>query len=372
MSSTNSYLAMDHDSGRPSSRPGPEPPTAATAAKWIHWLEELGKEHNDLVGKKCANLGEMTRLGMRVPPGFAISVRGYERYMELTGLAGRIEAYFASLGDELRSSLPRQMEASRVAQQMIRAEPLPAIIGGEIERHYEALCERCGVPDVPVAVRSSGAVSMPGQMETYLYVRGSADVKRRVVEVWESAFNTRAIAFRLEKGMPVDRAPIGVAVIKMVNAKSAGVVLTLSPLSGDTGRAVIEGNWGLGESVVSGEITPDHFEVDKATLAIERDVHRKLRWVVSTGSGTAKAEVPAEMQLEPCLEDAEIRELVRVALDVERHFGVPQDMEWALDRDLPFPENVFWVQARPAKYTPRKQGAETDYLIDQMTRLFRH
>lgn len=342
------------------------------AAKWIYWLEELGKEHNDLVGKKCANLGEMTKLGMRVPPGFAITVDGYQRYMELTGLAARIEAYFASLGDELRKDFGKQMEASRVARQMIRAEPMPSVIGDEIERHYDALCSRCRAHAVPVAVRSSGAVSMPGQMETYLYVRGSADVKRRVVEVWESAFNTRAIAFRLEKGMPVDRAPIGVAVLKMVNAKSAGVVLTVSPLTGDTDRAVIEGNWGLGESVVSGEITPDHFTVEKATLAVEKEVHRKLRWVVSTGTGTAKADVPAELQEQPCLTDAEIHELVRVALDVEKHFGVPQDMEWAVDGDLPFPENVFWVQARPAKYTPRKKGAETDYLVDQMARLFRH
>jgi pyruvate,water dikinase len=290
--------------------------------------------------------------------------------MELTGLAGRIEAYFTSLGGDLAKDIGKQMEASRVAKQMIQAEPLPSVIGDEIERHYEALCSRCRALEVPVAVRSSGAVSMPGQMETYLYVRGAADVKRRVVEVWESAFNTRAIAFRLEKGMPVDRAPIGVAVIKMVNAKCAGVVLTVSPLTGDTDRAVIEGNWGLGESVVSGEITPDHFTVEKATLAIEKEVHRKPRWVVSTGNGTIKADVPAEMQEEPCLTDAEIHELVRVALGVEKHFGVPQDMEWAVDRDLPFPENVFWVQARPARYTPQKKSAEADYLVDQMARLF--
>jgi pyruvate,water dikinase len=340
------------------------------AEQWIHWLEELGKEHNDLVGKKCANLGEMTKLGMRVPPGFAISVDGYQRYMEQTGLAGRIEAFFATLGDELRQNVGKQMEASRVAQQMIAAEPMPPAMAAEVERHYEALSARCRTPDVSVAVRSSGAVSMPGQMETYLHVRGAADVKRRVIEVWQSAFNTRAIAFRLEKGMPVGRAPIGVAVIKMVDARSAGVVLTVSPLTGDTDRAVIEGNWGLGESVVSGEITPDHFTVEKGTLAIEKEVQRKLRWVVSTGRGTAKADVPAALQDQPCLTDEEIRELVRVALGVEKHFGAPQDMEWVIDRDLPFPENLFWVQARPARYTAKKKSAETDYLVEQMARLF--
>lgn len=341
------------------------------STQWIYQLTELGQQHYELVGKKCANLGEMTRLGMRVPPGFAISVDGFEQYMQLTGLGQRIEAYFASHGEELRKSIARQMEASQAAKEMMARTPLPAAIAGEIERNYEALCARYGIADMPVAVRSSGAVSMPGQMETYLYVRGSAEVTRRVREVWESTFNTRAIAFRLEKGLRVDKAPIGIAVLRMVNAKCAGVVLTVLPTSGDTSCALIEGNWGLGESVVSGEITPDNFTVDKATLAIEHKISKKLRWVVSTGAGTVKADVPADLQERPCLDDDEIRELTRIAIGVERHFGVPQDMEWVIDRDLPFPENVIWVQARAAKYAAKKKDEEIDDLADQMARLFR-
>lgn len=341
------------------------------AKKWIYALEELGQEHLNLVGRKCANLGEMTKLGMRVPPGFAISVDGFENYMRVTGLGRRIETYFASLGEDLKKSVQKQMDASRVAKEMIAETPLPAGIADEIVNNYEALCARCGEPDLPVAVRSSGAVSMPGQMETYLYVRGSSEVTRRVLEVWESTFNTRAIAFRLEKGMPVDKAPIGVAVIRMVNAKSAGVLLTVVPTTGDTDHVVIEGNWGLGESVVSGDITPDNFMVDKASLAIEKNINKKSRCVVSTVNGTAKADVPAHLQEVPCLEDAEIHELVRIALGVEKHFGVPQDMEWVVDQDLPFPENVIWVQARPAKFTAQRKDADADYIVDQMARLFR-
>ncbi len=337
----------------------------------IYWLNELGREHDQLVGKKCANLGEMTRLGMQVPPGFAIGVETCRKYMEVTGLAGRITSFFAALGDDLRRSFSKQIEASRCAQEMIRSTPIPSETGDEIERSYEVLCERCQRADVPVAVRSSGAVSMPGQMDTYLDVQGGADVKRRVVEVWESAFNTRAIAFRLARGMAVDRALIGVGVIKMVNAKSAGVVLTLDPLTGETDRVVIEGNWGLGESVVSSETTPDHFVVTKDTGAIDRKIQRKKRWVVSTGKGTANADVPPELQDAPCVTDDEIRELARVAVDVERHFGVPQEMEWVVDRDLPFPQSVFWVQARSAHCTPKTNGAEIDYLVEQMARLFR-
>lgn len=341
------------------------------AKKWIHALEELGQEHIELVGRKCANLGEMTKLGMRVPPGFAISVDGFEKYMQETGLGGRIAAYFASLGEDLKRSVQKQMDASRAAKEMIAATPLPTSIQDDIATSYEALCARYAAPDMPVAVRSSGAVSMPGQMETYLHVRGAAEVTRRVLEVWESTFNTRAIAFRLEKGMPVDQAPIGVAVIRMVKAKSAGVVLTVIPTSGDLDHAVIEGNWGLGESVVSGDIDPDNFIVNKASLAIEKKVSKKTKWVVASASGTVKGDVPLHLQDAPCLEDEEIRELVRIALGVEKHFGVPQDMEWVVDSDLPFPENVIWVQARPAKFTPRRKEAEADYIADQMARLFR-
>ena len=341
------------------------------AKQWIYALEELGQEHLDLVGRKCANLGEMTKLGMRVPPGFAISVDGFEAYMRETGLGQRLEAYFSAQGDDLKKSVQKQMDASRVAKEMFAATPLPASIADAIAGRYEALCVRFGAPDLAVAVRSSGAVSMPGQMETYLYVRGAAEVTRRVLEVWESTFNTRAIAFRLEKGMPVDKAPIGVAVIRMVNAKCAGVVLTVVPTTGDTDHAVIEGNWGLGESVVSGDITPDNFIVNKASLAIERKVSRKSKWVVSTGQGTVKADVPAHLQGIPCLEDHEIHELIRVALNVEKHFGVPQDMEWVVDQDLPHPDSVIWVQARPAKFTPKRKEADADYIVEQMARLFR-
>jgi len=339
--------------------------------KWLYWLEDLGQDASTLVGKKCANLGEMTKLGMRVPPGFAISVHGYERFMNLTGLGARIGAHFATLGDELRKSVAKQIEASRTAQAMIRETPVPAAVADEIATHYRALCERCGMAAVPVAVRSSGAVSMPGQMETYLNVQGEADVVRKVIEVWESSFNTRAIAFRLEKGMSVAKAPIGVAVLKMVNAKSAGVVLTVAPTTGDLERIVIEGNWGLGESVVSGEMNPDNFIVDKKSLAIEKKINRKTQWVVPNGRGTRKAEVPTELQELACLEDEEILEIVRVAKNVEDHFGVPQDMEWVIDKDLDFPENLIWVQARPAKYTAKKAEADTEYLLDRMTQLFR-
>jgi pyruvate,water dikinase len=211
---------------------------------------------------------------------------------------------------------------------------------------------------------------MPGQMETYLNVRRKESVIQKVIQVWGSAFTTRAIAFRLEKGMPMEKAPIGIAVLKMVEAKSAGVVLTVLPTIGDASKVVVEGNWGLGESVVSGDINPDQFIVDKDSGFVESTINRKTKMVVYHESGTITADVPADIQNKPCVETEELEEIVRIAKEVEIYFQCPQDMEWVLDRCQCIPENLYWVQARPAKYAKVKES-ESEYLAELMTRMFK-
>ncbi len=181
------------------------------AEKWIYWFEELSSADNDRVGKKCANLGEMTQLGMRVPPGFAISVDGYEKFMEQSGAGEEIRKYVRD-NLPLLKNVQGQVEAGRYIRQLIESRDMPADMEKELHADYAELEGRVGMPGLAVAVRSSGAVSMPGQMETYLNVRGAQEVTRKVIKVWGSAFTTRAIAFRLEKGMQMEKAPIGVAV----------------------------------------------------------------------------------------------------------------------------------------------------------------
>lgn len=339
------------------------------ANKWIYWSEELGSQHNEIVGKKCANLGEMTRLNMRVPPGFAICVDGYEQFMEQSGAGEEVRRY---VKENVRGfkEVEKQIEASRAIRGIIESKSMPYDMKKELDAHYDELCSRVGMDRVRVAVRSSGAVSMPGQMESFLNVLGKDEVSNHVIKVWGSAFTTRAIAFRIEKGMEMERAPIGVAVLKMVNAKSAGVVLTVLPTTGDTTKVVVEGNWGLGESVVSGEVNPDHFLVDKETKDIESTINEKTKMVVYRSSGTATTDVPGDMQNQACLSKEELLEIVRVSLDVEKHFNTPQDMEWVVDFDLPFPQNIFWVQARPAKFTKKKED-DAEYIAELMTRVFK-
>lgn len=339
--------------------------------KWIFWFDEIGAETNDLVGKKCANLGEMTRLGMRVPYGFAISVKGFEEFMNLTGLSQKVEECIDNDRDNLKQIEVCQ-NVSRTVQDLVEKTPMPEVMRNELAAHYKSLCERVGRKNIPVAVRSSGVISMPGQMDTYLNVIGEDAVVEHVRKVWASSYTTRAITCRLEQDRPVEWSPIGVAVMMLVHAKSAGVVLTVLPTSGDTSKVVIEGNWGLGESVVSGEITPDSFVVEKDDLRItSRNIARKKGMVKRDERGTAYVPVPEELQDKPCLDDDEILEIARTALRVEQHFGVPQDMEWVIDRYLPFPENVFWVQARPARYTKANCAEDIDYIIDLMVQIFK-
>jgi pyruvate, water dikinase len=338
-------------------------------AKWLYWFEELNSGHNDLVGKKCANLGEMTRLGLRVPPGFAISIDGYERFMAETGAGEEIRRYVQENREHLKE-VKNQITASQAIRNIIESKEMPPGMREELSQYYDQLKERAGGQELSVAVRSSGAVSMPGQMESYLNIRWKEAVLQKVIQVWGSAFTTRAIAFRLEKGMAMEKAPIGIAVLKMVEAKSAGVVLTVLPTIGDLSKVIVEGNWGLGESVVSGEINPDQFIVDKSDGTVESTVHRKPKMVVYHDGGTITAPIPVEIQDKPCVDPEELKEIVRIAKQVEDHFQMPQDMEWVLDRFQSIPESLYWVQARPAKYAQVKEK-ESEYLAELMTRMFK-
>jgi pyruvate,water dikinase len=284
----------------------------------------------------------------------ALCVDGYEQFMEQSGAGEEIRRY---VKENVRGfkEVENQIEASRIIRGIIESKPMPYEMKKDLDAYYEELCARVGIDRVRVAVRSSDAKSMPGQMETFLNVLGKDAVSNHVIRVWGSAFTAGAIAFRFEKGMEMEWAPIGVAVLKMVNAKCAGVVSTVLPTTVDPSKVVVEGNWGLGESVVSGEVNADRFLVDKETMEIEGTVNQKTKMVVYRSSGTVMADVPQDMQHQPCLSKEEVREIARISLEVEKHFHTPQEMEWALELDLPFPQNIFWVQARPAELTRKKQ-----------------
>jgi len=332
--------------------------------KLVLWFEELRKEDVPLVGGKCANLGEMINAGIPVPPGFAVSAYAYKRFIEETGIAQKIYDILDETITDPKD--PKQYEeASKKIRALIESTPIPEYLQKEIVEAYRKLSEKTRSKEVFVAVRSSATAedlpgaSFAGQQETFLNVKGEKQLLESVRKCWSSLFTPRAIFYRTQKGFRHEKVLISVAVQKMVNSRSSGVMFTLHPVTGDRSKIVIESVWGLGEAIVSGAVTPDHFEVDKNSMKIvaKNIVKKTVEYVRDPKTGkTIHAEVPPERQEAPSLTDEEVIELAKIAKRIEQHYGVPQDIEFAVDRDLPFPQNLFIVQSRPETVWSMKEA----------------
>jgi pyruvate,water dikinase len=321
----------------------------------VIWFEGLRKTDIPSVGGKNANLGEMISAGLPVPPGFAITAYSYKKFIEDTGIAAKI---YDIINETMTTpDDPAQGElASKKIRKLIESTRMPKDVEKAIKSSYEELCKKLKMKDVFVAVRSSATAedladaSFAGQQETFLNVKGVDEVVTSTVKCWSSLFTPRAMFYRNEKGFAHEKVFISVGVQKMVNSRAAGVIFTLNPVTGDTGQIVIEGNYGLGEAVVSGSVTPDDFVVDKESLKVtERRLAKKTVQYVrdpKTG-GTVHGEVPREKQEQPCINDEELHKLAELAKRIEKHYGKPQDIEWAIDKDIPYPSNIFIVQSRP-------------------------
>ena len=321
----------------------------------VIWFEDLRRTDIPSVGGKNANLGEMTYAHLPVPPGFAITAYSYKKFIEETGIAAKI---YEIINETMTTpDDPKQGElASKKIRRLIESTRMPKDIEKAIKSAYEELCKKLKMKDVFVAVRSSATAedladaSFAGQQETFLNIKGADDVIANTVKCWSSLFTPRAIFYRNEKGFAHEKVFISVGVQKMVNSKAAGVMFTLNPVTGDTTKIVIEGNWGLGEAVVSGSVTPDDFVVDKESLKVteKRLAKKTVQYIRDPKTGdTIHAKVPREKQEQPCINDDEIQKLAELAERIEKHYGKPQDIEWAIDRDIPYPSNVFIVQSRP-------------------------
>ena len=313
------------------------------------------------VGGKNASLGEMIKAGIRVPPGFAVTTASYESFIAETGIGDAVFGLISGLDVNDVESLNK---ASAGIQELMRSAAMPEKIDKAVREHYEILCGTCGTDTVPVAVRSSATAedlptaSFAGQQDTYLWVLGADRVVERVKQCWASLFTPRAISYRVKNNFPHEKVLISVGVQKMVHSKAAGVMFTLNPTNGDPSKVVIEGSWGLGETVVSGSVTPDKFVVDKVIMEVsEKTVSAKHIECVHNAEtgGVVEVDVAPDRQTRCCLDEQEVMELVRMAKHIEGHYVRPMDIEWAIDEDVSFPENVFIVQARPETVWSQKK-----------------
>jgi len=299
----------------------------------IAWFGDIGSGDTARVGGKGASLGELTRAGIDVPPGFVVTTDAYRAFLDGADPGGELRREILALD-------PGDVEGvaafSRKVRDLLRQAPVPPSLAGRASAAYEELC--AGRGDVPVAVRSSATcedsaeASFAGLQDTQLWVRGRAELEAAVRSCWASLYNPESVSYRLRLELPEEQIAMGVVVQEMVDARCSGVMFSRSPLTGDRSVVTLEASWGLGSSIVSGEVTPDRYVVNKVTGEIsDREVATKLiRHVPGPKGGVVEEPVPAEQQGQPCLSDDQVRALARLARSIEKHYGYAQDMEWAI------------------------------------------
>jgi pyruvate, water dikinase len=320
---------------------------------------ELSREDVAFAGGKGANLGELTAAGLPVPQGFVVGAPAYAAFCDSGGLRDRIEARLAAVDVDDTAAL----EAAAVeVREIVESEPIPGWLDGAIRSAYAELAG--GDDDAPVAVRSSAtaedteSASFAGMNETFLNVRGADDVVETVRRCWSSLFGARTVFYRAKRGFGQADMDIAVVVQLQVQSSRAGVMFTIDPASGDTDRLVIEGAFGLGESVVSGSVSPDHYEVQKDPLAILiRNVRPKELAIESLpDGGTETRELSGDESTRPALSDDEVLAVADLGRRIETHYGAPQDTEWAIDPD----GELFMLQSRPVTSSGGKALGEPE------------
>lgn len=324
-----------------------------TASNSILWFRDISLADRLRVGGKGGSLGELCRARIPVPDGFVVTTSAFTAYLDGLDAAHGIRARIAGLDP---ADMPTLHTVTNYIRTLVEQSPPPAEVTAAIGGALGALGG-----GLPVAVRSSATsedsaqASFAGLQDTYLWQKGEAQVLAAVRKCWASLYNPESVAYRLRLGLPEDQLAMAVVVQTMVDSRCSGVMFTRSPTTGDRSVITIEGSWGLGSSIVSGEVTPDRFVVNKVTGDISvRDIAAKaIAHLPDENGGILEMPVPVDRQSVPCLGDGEIGELAAVARRVEKHYGTAQDIEWAID-----PEgNVLLLQSRPETVWAAKDKA---------------
>jgi pyruvate,water dikinase len=324
------------------------------------WLDEISKDDITLAGGKGANLGELSHAGLPVPPGFVITTAAYDAYVEANDIADVIVARASVARTEDPAGFEQVAEGIRA---LFSGGKVPEEMAEEIRASYQELSED---RETPVAVRSSATAedlagaSFAGQQETYLNVRGAEALLEGVKNCWASLWTARAMAYRARQGIGPATVSLAVVVQRMVESEAAGVMFTANPSNGRRDQATISAAWGLGESVVSGSVTPDSMVVEKGSgRVLSRETANKEVMTVYIEGGTAERPVPEALHKQPVLDDETAATLSRYGTTIEHTYGTPQDIEWALAGG-----EFFIVQSRPITALPEPMAdPPTDWSV---------
>ena len=327
--------------------------------KNVIWFKDIDKHDGPTVGGKGANLGEMTKAGFPVPNGFVVTVHAYRTFLEEAKI--KHEIVEALHGLDVSDSQALDKAALKV-QHIITRSDFPKDIAQDIIKAYFTL-SGSDTKHAIVAVRSSATAedlpgaSFAGQQATFLNVRGEANLIEKVKEAWASLFTARAIFYRQTNKFDHFEVGIAVPVQKMVESEKSGIMFSINPVTNDKDRVTIEAIFGLGEMIVQGAVTPDHYEVDKKSMdVIVRETHVQEKIMEKKGDGNIEHKLTEAEGGKPKLSDHEIIALADISKKLEKHYFFPQDSEWAIEGD-----EVFIVQTRPittiGKDAAKPQGA---------------
>ena len=303
-----------------------------SAENYLLPLQESATAGPDQVGGKALGLGKLLAFGLPVPPGFVVTADAYRACVREAGISTQIADAVATA-----TNAKKAWSASETIGRLFNDHVLIDALADDIERHYQSMGD---IADCPVAVRSSATAedladaSFAGQQDTYLWICGADDVKRHIVRCWGSLFTPRAIQYRARLAVVSEDLAMAVVVQQMVPAAAAGVLMTLEPVTGDRDVIYLEGTYGLGEGVVRGDVGVDRYWVAKASTRLHRsEIATKARaHRVDTDSAVVQLQdVDEQLQNEPCLNEPEVLELAALGQRVEKAFGAPMDIEWAMD-----------------------------------------
>jgi len=322
----------------------------------IRWFADISLADRAAVGGKGGSLGELTRARIAVPAGFVVTTRGFKRLLAGLEKEHSIRSHAEALHED-------DLDEIRVFSEQVPAWFQSALLAEDVRADIVAAhAELCG-PNLnsPLAVRSSATAedseeaSFAGLQDTYLWVRGAEAALRCVISCWASLYSAPSLSYRRKHRLPEEAVAIAVVIQEMVDARSAGVMFTRSPLTGDRSVIMVEATWGLGSALVSGEVTPDRFVISKITgeISVREISDKQIQHVPAEGGGIKTLETPEELRRGPALCDRELKALAEVGCKVESCYGRPQDIEWAIDRR----GEIWLLQSRPETVWSGRDGS---------------
>ncbi|MEE9150553.1 MAG: phosphoenolpyruvate synthase [Thermoplasmata archaeon] len=335
--------------------------------KTIVWANEVNKKSIPQVGGKGANLGEMLGVNFPIPQAFIVTADAFEHFITTVGIKDEIINVLSGVKVNEEKSLT---SASKTVREVVRNAKIPWNLEVDIVGAYKKLSEIAGDKETSVAVRSSATAedlpeaSFAGQQETYLNVHTKEDLLDKVKECWSSLYTPRAIFYREQQGFKHEDVKLAVVVQRMVHSDVSGVMFSSDPSTGAP-EVLIEAGFGLGESIVSGQITPDTYRITQDTLEIMDKKISKQTWMYtkSEEGNTIKMKVPDEYQEMQKMTDEQIRTMAELGVKIERHYKAPMDIEWCIENG-----KVFIVQARPVTTIRETTKTETTTEVNAGTR----